>query len=250
MSNDDLTNVMDALLAIPEEEVKNPPMPVSIAIQEAVDLKIQAEDDKAELESHGLDWNYVEELAVRAGACRQAQSLWAKDYRSQEEAEKEWLEKSPAAFDFRDMLLDAFRYAFRNDDTLLAKVVVIADGTSREDMIQDLNDLAVLGKANAPLLEAIKFDLAQLDTAEQLATEMAQLLAGAKGEDGATKQLDIRNRAYTFMKQAVDEVRACGKYVFSGDDNRLRGYRSEFMHKANLKKRHKSEETDDETQAA
>ena len=238
MSTTDLNSVMDSLMAIPTEEVKIPNIPVSVYIQEAEDQKVWADDDKQVLISHGLKWSFAENLPVLAGALREAQSLWARVFKSQEEAEKTWIEKAPKAFEMRDALVSAFRYAFRKNNDLLTNVAAIADGYSREDMIQDLNDLAVLGRENNPLLKSIKFDLTLLDTAATTADEMAGLLAGAKSEsDADSKELDLRNRAYTKLKEAVDEVRECGKYAFAGNDNRLKGYRSEFLHKQNQQKR-------------
>lgn len=45
------------------------------------------------------------------------------------------------------------------------------------DMIQDLSDLAALGKANTEPLIKIGMDLTLLDKAEKLSGEMAKLLA-------------------------------------------------------------------------
>lgn len=242
MSKIDLESVKDSLLAIPAELVKSPSIPVSVYIQEAEDQKVWADDDKEVLTGHGLDWAFAESIPALAGALREAQSIWARAYKSREDAEKEWIEKSPEAFGMRDGLLSAFRYAFRKNDDLLSNVAVIAEGSNRDDMIQDLNDLAVLGRENTGLLEGINFDLARLDTAATKADEMAELLAGAKGEAGhENEELDLRNRAYTKLKEAVDEVRACGKYAFAGNAARLKGYRSEFLHKQNLKSRNDSD---------
>lgn len=36
------------------------------------------------------------------------------------------------------------------------------------------------------------------------------------------KKKIIRDKAYTFLKEAYDEVRACGKYVFADDPDRLK----------------------------
>ena len=236
MSKNDYDSVIAELSAITPEDVKNPSIPVSVYIQEAEDLKVWAEEDKAVLIKHGLDWKFVQAIPIRAGALREAQSLWNKVFRSQEEAEKEWLEKAPGAFELRDSLLSAFRYAFRKDEALLAKVALVAEGATREDMIQDLNDLAVLGKDNLPLLQAIKMEPAKLTLAATTSDEMAELLAGAKSETGSVpEKLEIRNKAYTYLKEAVDEVRACGKYAFAGDKSRLKGYRSEFIRKYNTK---------------
>lgn len=230
MSKVDLDKLMDALMAIPAEEVKYPSIPVPYYIQEAVtQFKIVAED-KERLVAHGIDWQLAESIPERAAACAEAQGNWAKDFKAQEEAEKEWIKKSPAAFKLRDSILDAFRYAFRKDTALMAKVAVITEGTSREDMIQDLTDISILGKANVTLLEAVKFDVSKLDLASATSDEMRLLLAGAKGQNGNSKQLDIRNRAFTYLKQAVDEVRSCGKYAFA-DDDRVKRYSSEFLRK-------------------
>ena len=96
-------------------------------------------------------------------------------------------------------------------------------------MIQDLSDISVLGKANTAELEEIKFDLTQLDVVEQRADELAELLAKANGvllENASAK--DMRDRAFTHLKEAVDEVRDCGKYVFRKDPNRYKGYISRY----------------------
>jgi len=241
MSQTDLQNLNATLMALPKDVVKTPNIPVEVAIQEGEDLKVWAEDDKEKLAAAGLDWTLVESIPARAGACREAQSVWAKDYKSREEAEKEWIRNAPEGFTLRDSILHALRYAYRNDEGLLAKVAVIAEGATREDMIQDLNDLAVLGKANTALLQSINFDLAQLDLAAEKAATLSELLAGAKSETETTSEAyDLRNRAFTYLKQAVDEVRACGKYVFWNDAERLKGYRSEFFHRKNLKNRNKT----------
>ena len=243
MSKNDYDSVIAELSAIAPEEVKKPSIPVSVYIQEAEDQKVWAEDDKAVLINHGLDWKFVEVIPIRAGALREAESHWKKVSRSQDEAEDIWLEKAPGAFELRDSLLSAFRYAFRKDGALLAKVALIANGNTREDMIQDLNDLAVIGQDNSSSLRAIKFDLTKLTLAASTSDEMAELLAGAKSETGSVpEELEIRNKAYTLLKEAVDEVRACGKYAFAGNESRLKGYRSEFLHKYNSKRSNETTE--------
>ena len=197
MSKNDLETLKPTLVALPKEEVKTPSMPVEVAIQEGEDLRVWTEDDKEKLIGAGLDWSIVESIPERAGACREAQSEWAKDFKSHEEAEKEWLKNAPEGFTLRDSLLHAFRYAYRNDEGLVAKVAVIAEGSSREDLIQDMNDLAVLGRANTAPLEVINFDLTQLDLAAEKADKLAALLAGAKSESETTSEAyNLRNRAY------------------------------------------------------
>ena len=126
-------------------------------------------------------------------------------------------------------MLHAFRFAYRKDPLLLSRVSAVADGSGHADMIQDLNDLAVLGKANTEALTAIGFDLAQLDAAATAADEMADLLATANGEKAEQNESKtIRDKACTHLKELVDEVREAGKYLFWRTPYRYRGYVSQY----------------------
>lgn len=91
-------------------------------------------------------------------AHKHLKSLWYKDRYSQEEAQRDWTVRSPLAYELRDELLHDFRFAYRADVILLDRVAAIAEGNSHADMIQYLNDLAMLGRANPAPLIAIAFD--------------------------------------------------------------------------------------------
>ena len=103
------------------------------------------------------------------------------------------------------------------------------------------SDLAGLrtGRANTALLEAIRLDLAELDRAQALASWLAELLAMANGERlSDNKAKNMRDRTYTLLKHAVDEIYACGRYIFWNDEKRLKMYRSayEYSHRSKSKK--------------
>lgn len=183
MSNaEDFSAKKAAIEAIPAEQVKLPNMPVSIFIQETENLYRWCRDDKTALTGVGLDWALVEDLSVGAGALREAESNWFKERYSREEAAKEWEIKTPEAYDMRDSLLRAMRYAYRHDNNLINRVREISEGSGHADMVQDLNDIAVLGQNNAAPLQAINFDLNLLDQAAAKADEMAALLAKVNGD--------------------------------------------------------------------
>ena len=101
---------------------------------------------------------------------------------------------SPVAYDMRDQLLYAFRFAFRKDPVLLIRVAVIAHWTGHANMIRYLNDLAVLEQANTKSLSAIWFDLSLLDTAVTTATEMAELSAHDQRRQGRTERIQNHSR--------------------------------------------------------
>ena len=76
-----------------------------------------------------------------------------------------------------------------------------------------------------------------MEQAEQWAAEMGTVLGRATAEqrDG-NAALILRNKAYTYLKEAVDEVRECGQYVFWRNDARYVGYVSHY----NRRKRRRS----------
>jgi hypothetical protein len=114
----------------------------------------------------------------------------------------------------------------------------IAKGKSHDKMIRALNDLGVLGKKNLQILEAVNFDMSLLDKAVQISKEMAKLLPDVNKERREHSELKkIRDQAYTHLKEAVDQIRSYGKYLFRDNKSRLRGYKSDYIREIKLKQR-------------
>ncbi|MEW7289949.1 hypothetical protein [Aquimarina sp. 2304DJ70-9] len=230
MSKENYDLKLTVLENLSQELVKPPKNPIDNYLQEAENLFVWVQEDKKALVGTGLDWNKnVLDLPIRTGACRYAQALWMKERYNQEEAAKAWKEKSPKAYEFRNDLLADLRFAFRKRPDLLARVRAIANGEGDADMIQDLMDISVLGKANTPELIAIKYDVTRLDLAEQQSDELADLLAKANGATlDNSKAKELRDRAYIHLKEVIDEVKDTGKYVFRKNPERYKGYISRY----------------------
>ena len=234
-SNSDYLELLDEIQAIEPENTIIPTMPVDVYVQEAEDLYHWCQDDQVALTRAGLDWTNVEQLPVRSGACRESQSRWNKERNTRQQDEQAWKEQSPLAFELRDRMLHSLRYAFRNDEVLLARVEDIALGDSNADMVQDLNDLSVLGKANLDLLTPIGFDAALLDEAALTSDLMGDLLGATNGERKKDSDaMIIRDKAFTHLKAPMDEIRNCGKYVFWKNPDRLEGYISAYFKRKNI----------------
>ena len=233
-SNSDYLELLDEIQAIIPEKTIIPTMPVDVFVQEAEDLYHWCQDDQVALTRAGLDWVNVERLPVRAGACRESQSRWIKERNTRRQDEQAWKEQSPLAFELRNRLLHTLRYAFRNHEGLLSRVEEIAMGDSNSDMVQDLNDLSVLGKDNLDLLAAVGFDAALLDEAALTSDQMGDLLGATNGERKQDSEaMIIRDKAFTHLKAPMDEIRNCGKYVFWKNPDRLEGYVSAFIKRKN-----------------
>ena len=228
-SSEDYNQLLPEIQAIAPENVATPNMPVDVFVQEAENLYHWCVDDQAALTGAGLDGNLINFLPIRAGACREAQSLWIKERNIRKEAEQAWKEQAPAAYDLRNQLVHAFRYAFRKQEGLLARVEEIAQGDSNSDMVQDLNDLSVLGKANLDLVTLVGISVEMLDNAANVADAMSDILGATNGERQTDSEaMIIRDQAFTLLKQAVDEIRECGKFVFWHNTDRLKGYTSDY----------------------
>lgn len=230
MSKSNYDQKIAEIQTITDDMVKQPNLPVSEAVQEAENLMAWCQQDKAILIKAGLDWAQVDDLPLRAGACRYAQSIWARESQSKEEAQKEWRAKSPQAFNLRDELLHHFSFAFRNETDLMAKVQTIREGNSNADMLQDLSDLHVLGNQHTDKLNKIGMDMTLLATAASTSDDLSGVLARANGENGADAGAKVmRDKAYTYMKIAMDEIRNAGQYAFWRDENRIKGYVSGYF---------------------
>ncbi|WP_010134424.1 hypothetical protein [Ochrovirga pacifica] len=212
---DDYNKELPAMEALASNQVKSPNMPVEIATQEAEDQYQVALKYQEQLATAGMTTEVLDTLKSRANALREAEAQWRIIYNSQQANIKNWNEQEPVGIALQKELKNVFRYAFRNDAVTLAKVREIANGKGDKDMIQDLLEYAVLGNSNPDPLTAVNFDLTKLDTATSLSETLSQLLAKATTDKQAQhKYKNTRDRAYTIMKQTLDQVRDCGKFVF------------------------------------
>lgn len=229
---DDYNAELPNIMAIPANQVKTPNVPTDKAIQEAEDLTQTALKYKTELTAVGLKESSITLLSTRASALKEAQSRWQANYNTGQGAIKQWDELSPQGYALQRKLNLAFRYAYRNEPRILGRVKEIADGSGDDDMIQDLNDYSVLGKANPAPLEKTNFALTELDAAATLSENLSTLLAQANGtKDSEHDFKDIRDRAFTLVKELVDEIRACGKYVFADQPDIKKLFASQYRRK-------------------
>ncbi len=227
MSNqDDFEKHAATIEAIDAKDVKHPNMPVGIFFQEAEDLYNWLQKDRKALVAAGLDQSVIDTLPARAGAATYIQSQWNSLRLGKEEAQKQFAKLAPYVYDLRDTLVHHMLYAFRKHPDLKSRVQAIADGSGDADMIQDLSDLGVHGKNNPEPLMAVNFDMGLLDEAVQKSDETASLLGAARGEVKDKETKVMRDKAYTYLKQSVDEIRECGRYVFWRDEARRVGYAS------------------------
>jgi len=239
---EDYNSKIDEIKKITDDQIKVPHhVTVSICITEAYDLYSWCQDDKEELIAKGLDWKIVEDLQVRRGALSVAESNWQSKQAQRRASEKIWLKKTSKGYDLKKELIHHFNYAFRKNSELKLKVKEIADKSSIDGMINGLYALSVLGLENRELLKKIGFDFTLLALAAQKSNDLEanKEMASFDSEDYLeTKK--IRHQAFTHLKDAVDYIRDLAKYVFWGNNGRLKGYRSNHMRNSKRKRARKT----------
>lgn len=212
------------LEALDPAEVMQPFDSIDAIIRHAEGLYAWSMHDRDALVAAGLNPVFIDDLPKRAGALREAESQWNAKVEIKGSAVKEWKQKAPEAIALRQQLLHDLTYAYRNTPHVLGRVQATRNGSGCADLIQDLNDLAVIGRENPAELEAIRFDGLKLETAAQCADELGALLGDADSQAEFNQAKDLRDRAFTHLHEAVSEIVACGRYVFWHDKERLRGY--------------------------
>lgn len=234
MTEEQITACKALVDAIAEDKIAILNMPCNVYLSETETLETWATQDKEKLATGGISEDRISQLGIRASVLRQYQADWIVVRRTGKDAEKDWKAFAVGAYDLCNEMKHAFKYAFRNEPELLSRVNEIAEGTGDADMIQDLKTYSQLGLKHKDLLTPIGFDVARLDAASTMSDEGANLLAEANGSKlKGNEQKVLRDKAYTHLKEVVDEVRACGKYIFWKDKSRLIGYQSDYWKRKN-----------------
>lgn len=229
MSKESYDTLLKEILAVPDDAIKKPNMPIATFIQEASDLSLWIKGDLTQLAAAGVDPLIGETLSLRTEALIHAQSICGTAMLSADKSYQQYQLERAKAEALKDELIKAFRFAYSSRPDLLRQVKSKRGRGSIETLIQDLHNLSILGKANPEMLTTIGFDLQQLEVATSSSVQLSQLLATVK-KSKASKANNhaIRNKAYTLLKTTVENLRLAGRYVFHDQPDKLKGYKSRY----------------------
>ncbi len=230
--NETLESLKPLLHAIDEEKIIFPVVPVHIFLTEAELMHRVATEDRDALTGAGLSVEFIDSLPNRIDALRYAEIKWGEVRFELEQSQKEWKDGATRGFELRDEMDHTFRYAFRKNRELIKQLSRIVGGNTQAEMLIDLGELANMGLNNSEELVQINFDVAKLDEALKLSDTLSTLHADSR-YDGKVKreEKDLRDRAFTHLKEAVDEIRDCGKFIFWKDTEKRRDYASSYHRK-------------------
>ncbi len=225
------------LLALPSADVRRPSLPMAVVLQEAHELLVLARrpDVRARLSAVGVPDEALAELEPRLVAAREAQSAWAlaRDPRKSEEVQ----EREDQGQTLRRRMVAAARWNLRDDRSAQGTLDGIVEGDSLADLIQDLEDLALLMEQRG---EAFAADQT-FDPAARGAE--ARTLAAAIRSDVAARRVlaesidvDLRDRAYTALITRITELRAAGRYAFQDDEKLAPRFASAYVRNTNRRR--------------
>jgi hypothetical protein len=241
-----LEEKLPILRLIPTNKLKKLNMPSSAVAQDALFTYKWCLGDRVLLVARNLNWNMVEDIPNRVMAFEEAQSDWNNVRFGREEAMTIWMAISPEGYELRDDLLHEYNYAYYGFPEFHTRVDAVAEGTGDADMIQDLNDLVVIGRENPDPLTDTAFDFTLLDQAAELCGKLGHLRAEASVDKSAYREQKlIRDQAYTHLMEAISEIRRCGQFVFRKDEDRRRGYASQYKHSKRSSKETEPEVTNE-----
>ena len=233
-----LNELKPRLRALPTADVLAPTLPVERLVAEGVELASVAWRDLQKLSSAGLDRTIVIQLGKRAQALSEAQAeLVALRSRGRSSEEEDLIEESR---ELRSEVLSAGRLALRGDPLAQSKLDDIAEGESLDDLLQDLQDLAAVLRTYPQAFAKVGLKPSTLASwAEVLWLRLGKLLAERRaGDESVDAAKDLRDRAATYLADAIALTRATGAYVFRKDPRRLLSYRSAY----NAERRVRSEQ--------
>ncbi len=243
----DFKNEEKKLYLIDPKDVKVPAIPVKISIQEAKDLAIWSKIDIPLLIRIGIDEEIILSILLRAELLQWCEANWLNNRFNKKDVHQQWLIESEEGYELQQILFHDFTFAYRKNPDVLRKLKIVKNGRSHADLFQDLSDMAMIGQANSEELNAMDFDMKLLDKAEEKAKTLGTLLAMSRAEDTNHGAKELRDRAYTYLKSAVDEVRAGGQHLFWHNEEKLRGYKSKYASRYNNSRKDKSNDSEDVT---
>ncbi len=224
----DYIALLPQLKKLPSKIVIRPHLPVDVIAQEANDLHNWAALDKETLLANGLNWNLVESLPLRAGALRQAESNWQMELQRKALAGTLWKGQYILGLELRNHIKQNLRYALRKNKEALEHLRMLGNGLRYSGLILDLYTLAEFGNRYAKELKTKHFDFELLTQGQSMAVNLGKSLADYMYTNREKEVLDLRNRAYTYLHEAVKEINLCGRFCFNGNRVRLKGYGSRY----------------------
>lgn len=209
-----LKQMQDVLEKIPRQGIAEPRVRVSVVLEEAQELAglLSRHEVARRLADVGVAAERVQELEPATQALREAEAEWLRARAHGKSAERARAESEGYAL--RDELLSACRFNLADCD-IFAELARITDGEDAQDLRHDLLELAELVENH---IDCFRSDRSFAATCR---IEEARLLSEQIGYSEELSAPDddariLRNRAFTYLIELMQQLREAGLYAFRG----------------------------------
>jgi hypothetical protein len=217
-----------AIMAIRDRDVEEPAYPVRVFTQAGNAIGVQADIDRQVLLGYGLSGELIDSIPKRVGALHYADARMQATVHLQSPYRVVFDDLQPEAIDVRAYLMHGLRYVLADERGSLRLVRKVSEGASQDDLIHDLELCGQFCREHKAKLTAIGFDTGKVTRAEQLCQQLGVAKAQMEGVRHDVSATNVRDRAYTYLKQGLDKVRACGRYAFWKDEVKAAKYTIDY----------------------
>jgi hypothetical protein len=232
-----LESARSRLMQIAAKDVRPPTQPMDVYLEEVEDLLAHISENSLRtlLVDEGLDEALLDEVPQALVVAREAQTAWTLTYERQKPATQKEAERRGQAL--RAAVAKKARFALRHDGAALAVLDQILEGDGIADLVQDLGDLRMLLTQKAEQFARNKnFDaVAVSGELAVLAQSIRQGLSGFRMSPEQANAVDLRNRAWTYLDDLVDDVREAGRAATEG--KLAKGFSSAYERRMRARRR-------------
>lgn len=194
-------------------------------IQEARELEVIAKKHGTTLLSGTLlDKKTLDSLQPRRELLEGAETVWVRARAGN--LDKGLADKRAEAETLKSDMIASLRYFCAGDAAIQKVLDDISEGSGLPDLIDDLRQLAPLWDANPAALKKAAPGKKASAKALALADDLAQTAAEQATDAEVTDALELRNRAFWHLREAMDAIRAAGRYIYRGQPRFLTLFRS------------------------
>lgn len=179
----------------------------------------------------------IEALPVRRKVLETAEDLWSREKSAAMSGDQKELRKEAERLK-RDIMA-ALRYFLRNASNgaeIEKRLDAIAEGTGLADLVSDLRQLSGLVEEHEAALSKADLPKKAASRALSLSDALSGSVKAYSDNDEAQKAIDLRNRAFWWLRDVVDEVRAAGRYVYRDHPKKLALFRPAQKRRSPAKK--------------
>jgi len=227
---------LSEIRAIGKNELVGPNIPVPIFIEEAYTLYEACQPDREVLcgVGVGLDWAIVADLPERVIACLAAYSQWKTAETVLTPTGYKYRKNMQQGWDLLDEIQYTVVYACRLRGTKPpANLKRFSIRPADSVMVHGLSLWAEYAHSIKTQLEAIRFDMSKIESAQKLIPQLRADIAHAKVENPTESAELLKDQACAWLYRPVELIRAAGKHAFRHNPEKRKVYESEYrrMHR-------------------